>query len=438
MSKRLHISGGRLFDPAKGLDERADLLLEDGRIIGVGAAADFDGVRDAERIDVSGLLVCPGLVDIHVHLREPGQEWKETILTGSQAAVAGGFTRICCMPNTLPVNDSASVTEFMLRQAARAGLCRVDPIGAITMGSEGKSLSPMMELVEAGCVAFSDDGAPVYDAQIMRRALEYNLMLGTVLTVHEEDLRLSDHFAMNESAMSVRLGLKGMPDASENVMIARDIELARLTGGRVHFCHVSTARGVTLIRRAKEDGIPVTAEVTPQHITLTEEAISDYDTNAKMSMPLRKEEDLQALIEGLADGVIDCIATDHAPHEADSKNVEFDRASFGILGLQTSLPLTMRKVRDGSLTLERAIESLSSAGPRCLGIPENSLSQGATADITIIDIERTYTLERELNRSKSSNTPFWGEEMSGLAMYTIVDGKVVYDAEKEFPDLFAK
>ncbi len=438
MSTRLHITGGRLFDPSIGLDEIGDVLIEGGSIIGVGPAADFDGVQDAERVDATGLLVCPGLVDIHVHLREPGQEWKETIWSGSEAAVAGGFTRICCMPNTLPINDSASVTEFMLRQAARAGLCRVDPIGAITMGSEGKSLAPMMELAEAGCVAFSDDGAPVYDAQIMRRALEYNLMLGTVLTVHEEDLSLSDHFSMNESAMSLRLGLKGMPEASENVMIARDIELARLTGGRVHFCHVSTARGVTLIRRAKEDGIPVTAEVTPQHITLTEEAIQEYDTNAKMSMPLRKEEDVQALIEGLRDGVIDCIATDHAPHEADSKNVEFDRASFGMLGLQTSVPLVLRKVRDGSLSLARAIESLSSSGPRCFGMKENTLTKGALGDVSILDIDTSYTLTKDINRSKSSNSPFWGEEMSGRAMFTIVDGRVVFDARKEFAGIFAE
>lgn len=342
--KPIIIKGGKVLDPGAGIDGMFDLLLEKGKVSAIdrpGSFAQRSGGESARVVDATGKLVVPGLIDIHVHLREPGQEWKETVLTGSEAAVAGGFTAVACMPNTEPAIDTTSVVDFVKRQASRADLCRVYPIGCITVGRAGKALAPMLELRDAGCVAFSDDGLPVMNGNIMRRALEYNKMLGTVLTVHEEDLELSHNFSMNESALSLKMGLRGMPDAAENVMIARDIELARLTGGRVHFCHVSTARGVTLIKRAKEDGIPVTAEVTPHHISITEKMVEGFNTQAKMSMPLRSEADIEALLEGLKEGTIDCVSSDHAPHEADSKAREFEHASMGMLGLQTTVPLLL-------------------------------------------------------------------------------------------------
>jgi dihydroorotase len=420
------LTGARVIDPARNLDGHYDVLIENGSVRGVDAPGAFAGVKDAEAVDLSGQLLVPGLHDIHVHLREPGEEWKETILSGAQAAVAGGFTTICCMPNTQPNNDCASVTEFIIKQAKKADLCHVLPIGAITLERKSQALAPMLELKEAGCVAFSDDGAPVSDAGIMRRALEYNLMLGTVLTVHEEEKQLSHGAVMNESAMSLRLGLRGMPGAAEDVMISRDIELARLTGGRVHFCHVSTARAVTLIRRAKEDGIPVTAEVTPHHLTLTEEAIGEFNTQAKVSMPLRSEADRQALLQGLREGVIDCIASDHAPHEADSKACEFDKASFGFIGLETTVPLILALVRGGELSLNRAVECLTVAAARCFNLPLPSLSTGSAADITVLDPERKFSLSAASIRSKSKNTPFSGWEMQGRAVRTFVGGREVY------------
>lgn len=425
--KELIVKGALVIDPAQNLNEERDLLVaSDGKI----AALDKPGAikKDgAEVIEAKGLLLTPGLIDIHVHLREPGQEWRETIATGARAAVAGGFTHICCMPNTNPVNDHAEITEFMLRQAKVASLAHVGPIAAITKGLKGETMAPYLELKEAGAVAFSDDGEPVYNAQIMRRALEYCSMLDMVLSVHEEELSLSDGFSMNESALSLKLGLKGMPDAAENVMIARDIELARLTGGRVHFCHVSTARGVQLIKRAKEDGIPVTAEVAPHHFTLDESAVIGYNTQAKMSMPLRKQEDIEALLLGLKEGVIDCIASDHAPHEADSKNKEFDKASFGILGLQTTLPLTLARVRDGHLSLVRAIEALTTSAAKCLNLAEPSLKPGKSADFVLIDENRSITLAVEHILSKSKNTPFYGSELKGLAVKTFMAGREVFD-----------
>ena len=428
--KKKIIRGARVLDPARGIDEMLDVLIEDGQIAGVDKAQAFSGLTDSEELDARGLLLTPGLIDIHAHFREPGQEWKETVETGSRAAVAGGFSTVCCMPNTKPVNDNASVTKYILQKAGEAALCRVLPIGAITLESSGLGLSPMGELIEAGCVAFSDDGRPVMSAGVMRKALEYSLMFRKVLTVHEEDLTLSEGFSMNESALSLKLGLKGMPDAAENVMISRDIELARLTGGRVHFCHVSTTRGVMLIRRAKEDGIPVTAEVTPHNFTLDESVLEEYDTNAKMSMPLRGKADIQALLDGLREGVIDCIASDHAPHEPDSKNVEFDHASFGILGLQTMLPLTLARVRDGSLTLPRAIEALTTKAAQCLSLPAPSLSKGSVADICLIDLERRMRFSPAVNRSKSRNSPFFNWELQGLAVKTFVAGKEVFSIEE--------
>ena len=432
MKKPILISGARMVDPGLGIDEPKNLVIDGEKIAAIDSPAALSKYQDAEVLDARGLILTPGLIDIHVHLRDPGQEWKETIATGSKAAVAGGFTRICCMPNTKPRNDSASVTKYIVDKAAAVDLARIHPIGTITMDLKGETLSPMVELFEAGCVAFSDDGMPVMDAGLMRRALEYNLMVGGILTVHEEDLNLSHDFVMNESATSLRMGLRGMPNAAENVMIARDIELAALTGGRVHFCHVSTRRGVTLIRRAKEDGIPVTAEATPHNFTLDDSAVEGFNTQAKMSMPLRSKDDVEGVLEGIATGVIDCIATDHAPHERDSKMVEFDKASFGILGLQTAVPLTMAKVREGKLSMKRAIEAMTVQPAKCFNLPPAQLRVGGIADLTLIDPEKKVVFTEKMIRSKSVNTPFLGQELKGLAVFTFVGGKKKFSFQEEF------
>jgi len=419
------LKGGRVIDPSLKLDGEYDVLIEGNHIEGVELRGGFDSVDGLKVIDVKGQIVTPGLVDVHVHLRDPGQEWKETIITGAEAAVAGGFTDVFCMPNTNPINDSAAVTEYIIERASSSS-CNVWPIGAISMKSQGKSLAPFGELTEAGCIGFSDDGYPVMNAQLMRRALEYCSMLGRVLCVHEEDTNLSDGFSMNESALSLKLGLKGMPDAAENVMIARDIELARLTRGRVHFCHVSTARGVCLIRRAKEDGIPVTAEVSPHHLFLDETEVEGFNTQAKMSMPLRSQNDIEALLEGLRDGAIDCIASDHAPHEADSKNIEFDRASFGILGLQTTVPILFELVHNGKLTLLQMVESLTNKAWGSFDLAPNTLKKGAIANISVLNPSHEFELTTQMNRSKSVNSPFWGRKFKGCASYTFVKGDMKF------------
>jgi dihydroorotase len=336
------------------------------------------------------------------------------------------------MPNTKPRIDAAEIARFVVERGKTAGLARVFPIGAVSIGLLGKEMAPLSELVAAGCVAFSDDGEPVWDAGLMRRALEWCLMHGTPITCHEEDKALTAGGAMNESPLSMRLGIPGMPKAGEDVLVARDIELARLTGGRVHLCHMSTARSVELLRRAKQDGIPVTGEVAPHHLTLTEDAIGLYDTNAKMSPPLREQEDVDALRRGLADGTIDCIASDHAPHEADSKQVEFTKASFGILGLQTTLPLILGLVEEGVLTRSRAIDAMTRAAARCFNIdtgkaPLGGLSVGCAADVTIIDPTAEWTLTPEVIASKSKNTPYMGRTMRGKACTVIVGGNVVVE-----------
>ena len=437
---RIVIKGGQVIDPATGIDEQLDVLIEGETISAVDKPGAFSSVEGARAVEAKGKIVCPGLCDMHVHLREPGQEWKGTVESETRALAAGGMTACCCMPNTNPRNDHAEVTQYILEKARQAGSTRVYPYATITVGSEGKALSPMHELREAGAVAFTDDGRPVADAGVMRRALEYASMLDAVLAVHEEDLALSDNFSMNESAMSIRLGLRGMPGAAEDVMIARDIEIARLTRGRVHFCHVSTGRAVTLIRRAKEDGIPVTAEVTPQNFTLTEEAIgSEYNTFAKMSMPLRSQADVEALIEGVADGTIDAIASDHAPHEKDSKEKEFEAASFGVIGAQTTLALSLARVRQGRWTMKRVIEALSVSPRKCLKLPQVSIAKGQPADITIIDAKRSITFTPEINLSKSANGVFWGWDLEGLAVRTFVGGREVFDFERDItPRIGAK
>jgi dihydroorotase len=425
--ERIVITGGLLIDPASQKDGEYDVLVEQGVIRGVEPRGGLGSQKGAKVIDAKGMWVVPGLIDLHVHLREPGFEWKETIASGSEAAVIGGFTSVCCMPNTDPRNDSAEICKFILEKSAAAGGARVLPIGAVSKALEGKEMAPLSELRHAGCVAFSDDGEPVYDAGLMRRALEWSAMLGVPISCHEEDKSLSCHGCMNESGLSTRLGLKGMPKVAEEVMIARDIELARTVGAQVHICHVSTGRGVELIRRAKGDGIKITAEVTPHHLMLTEEAVAEYDTNAKMSPPLREQFEVDALRAGLKDGSLDAVASDHAPHEKDSKEVEFSRAAMGILGLQTSLPLVLELHRQGLLSRMRAIDALTSGPARAFGLAYGSLRVGAPADVTIIDPKHRWTFGREVIRSLSFNSPFIGRELEGAARAVVVGGKVAVE-----------
>jgi dihydroorotase len=422
---RLFIKNGNLIDPANDIDGHYDVLIENGVVADVQARGSLGKVDSADVIDAHGKWVVPGLVDLHVHLREPGFEWKETIKSGSSAAVLGGYTTVCCMPNTKPVNDCAEVTKFIIQKSKEVGLARVLPIGAVSIGLQGKTLAPLSELRIAGCVAFSDDGEPIYNAGMMRRALEWVSMLDAPICCHEEDKSLSCGGSMNESGLSARLGLLGWPKVAEEVMIARDIELARTTGSKTHICHVSTARGVELIRRAKNDGIPITAEVTPHHLCLTEEAVSDYQANSKMSPPLRESEDCIALQAGLKDGAIDCIASDHAPHELDSKNVEFSKATFGIIGLQTSLPLILDFVRSGLITKKTAFKILSYGPAKILNAGFGSLKKGAPADIAIIDPDKSWMFDASTLVSLSANSPFIGKELRGIAESVIVEGKVV-------------
>lgn len=416
------IENGTVVDPSRGLHEECDVLIEGAAIKAIDRPGSFGALDAQERINARGLLVLPGLIDLHVHLREPGFEWKETIASGSEAAALGGFTSVCCMPNTKPVNDCAQITRFIRERAAAVGLTRVLPIGAISCGLQGKELSPLSELRHAGCVAFSDDGEPVADAGMMRRALEWSLMFDVPLSCHEEEKSLSCGGCMNESALSHRLGLRGFPKVAEEVMVARDIELARTTGARVHICHISSGRSVELVRRAKADGIRVTCEVTPHHLVLSEDAVESYDTNAKMSPPLREWHEVEALRAGLRDGTIDAIASDHAPHEEDSKRVEFGRATFGILGLQTSLPLALELVRDGVLSLERAVEAFTIGPARAFRLPYGTLAPGSPADVTIVDPERSWSFSREVVRSLSFNSPFLGRELKGAAHTVLLEG----------------
>jgi len=415
-----------VIDPASGTEGMRDVLVDGDCIKGTGKPGEFAGASGIkEKIDVKGLWLVPGLVDLHVHLREPGYEWKETIASGAKAAVSGGFTTICAIPNTNPVNDNAEVTRFIREKASIADYARVLPIGSITLGLKGEAMSPLSELAHAGCVAFSDDGNPVENPLLLRRALEWCSMIGKPLSLHEEDRLLAEHGAMNESALSSRLGYIGIPGASDDVMIARDIEIARLTKGRIHFCHLSTARSVELVRRAKNDGIPVTAEVTPHHLSLTEDAVLEYDTNAKMNPPLRTEEDMMALRAGLADGTIDCVASDHAPHELDKKRIEFALAANGIIGLQTTLPLVLNLVRNGTLSRMRAIEAMTVSATRTFALPDASLKPGAVADFVIIDPEENWVFSRENNLSISWNSPFMGMELKGRAKTVAIAGRFV-------------
>jgi dihydroorotase len=425
---KLILKGGRVVDPATGRDGSFDVLIDDGRIACVGKDLPVDG---AEVFAVRpGWIVAPGLIDMHVHFREPGQEHKETVATGGAAAVAGGFTAVACMPNTDPVNDHAGITRSILQKAADAQLVRVYPIGAVSMGSKGQQLSELADQKSAGCVAFSDDGHPVATALLMRRALEYAGMLGVLVIDHCEDPSLKGEGVAHEGYFASRLGLRGIPGIAESLMVERDVSLAELTGAHAHIAHMSARQSLRAVRGGKERGARVTCEVTPHHFVLTDEALDGeikYDTNLKMNPPLREAADRDALLEGLADGSIDAIATDHAPHHSDEKLVEFDHAPFGIVGLETAVPLVFdRLVHPGRIGLLRVIELLSTNPAKLLNVPGGTLGEGAPADVTILAPDLAVTIDAAALRSKSKNTPFDGWQLRGGVVATLVGGRMVY------------
>lgn len=422
------ITRGHVIDPANGLHEKKDILIVDGKIKEILSSG--SKVAGATIIDADGLMVTPGFVDLHTHLREPGQEYKETIATGAKAAVAGGYTSICAMANTNPVNDQASITVSIKQKAKEAGLAHLYPVGALTKGLKGEQLAAIGDLWKAGCVAVSDDGLCVGNSQVMRTAMAYAKTFGLPVLTHAVDPWLQAGTAMNEGSLSNRLGISGEPSQAEDIMIARDIYLAELTGVHLHVCHVSTKEGVALIRRAKAKGLTVTAEVTPHHLILTEALVDGYNTNAKMNPPLRTEADRQALIGGLVDGTIDAIATDHAPHTELDKEVEFDQAACGVIGLESAFGMVCRLLINKEISLERIIEALTIKPARVVGINAGTLSEGAPADITIFDPRAKFILEEKHYHSKSLNSPFLGMEMQARIIKTFVYGKIVYSAEE--------
>jgi dihydroorotase len=425
--KRL-LKGGRVVDPANGIDGALDILIEDGRIARVGRGLPVDG---AEVMEIpAGLVVCPGFIDMHVHLREPGQEHKETVATGTASAVAGGFTAVACMPNTDPINDDANVTTYILNKAKEAALARVYPIGAVSRGSKGELLSDIAELKAAGCVALSDDGRPVATALLMRRALEYAAMFGMPVIDHCEDPSLKGDGVAHEGYQAATLGLRGIPGAAEAIMVERDVLCSEITSAAVHIAHMSARASLRAVRKGKEAGVKVTCEVTPHHFTLTDDALATpvaYDTNVKMNPPLREAGDRDAMLQGLADGTIDAIASDHAPHHYDEKKVEFDRAPFGIVGLETAVPLSLdRLVHTGLIRLSRLVELLSVNPARILRVPGGTLAEGAPADITILAPDLKVRIEAAKMRCRSKNTPFDGWELRGSVAATIVGGATLY------------
>ena len=420
----LLIKGGRVVDPSQNIDDSMDLLVEDGRIKEMGKG--LKAPAGAEIIDAAGLLVTPGFIDMHVHLRDPGLEYKEDIVTGTRAAAAGGFTSVACMPNTKPVNDNKAITSYIVNKARNEALVNVFPVGSITQGSKGESLAEMGELKESGCVAVSDDGRPVGNGELMRRALEYAKGMGIMVIAHSEELALVGEGVMNEGFTSTELGLKGIPWAAEDVAVARDVYLAEFTGSPLHIAHISTSGSVRIIRNAKARGVKVTCETAPHYFSLTDDAVRGYNTNAKMNPPLREAADVAAIKAGLADGTIDAIATDHAPHHLDEKDVEFNLSLNGIVGLETSLPLSLQLVADGVVDLKTLLEKMTCNPAQILGIDRGTLQVGAAADITVIDPAREWVVAAEQLASKSKNSPFIGRKMKGAAVYTIVGGKVVF------------
>lgn len=427
--KPLLIQGGRIIDPGQGIDETGNLIITEGKIFWREKSGVPPPQADYEVINAEGLIVCPGFIDLHCHLRQPGFEDKETIATGTRAAAKGGFTTVCCMPNTNPPLDSQSAIVYVKSTAAAEGVVRVLPIGCISKGRKGEELIDMDELASAGVIGFSDDGSPVMNSGLMRQALDYSRIFDLPVIDHCEDTVLTEGGQMNEGIISTKLGLRGMPAAAEESMVARDLDLAELTGGRLHIAHVSTRGSVDLIRRAKEKGIKVTAEVTPHHLTLTEERVIGYDTNAKINPPLRTEKDRQALIQGLREGVIDIIATDHAPHTEADKHCEFDNASFGISGLETALGSLMSLVHNGQLALATLISKLTCEPSRIIGDKYGrlgTLEVGAIADVTIFDPDREWIVDVNAFASRGKNTPLAGSMLKGKVMATIYNGKLVY------------
>jgi dihydroorotase len=420
----LLIKGGRVIDPSQSIDEVCDLLVENGLVkkIGKGLALPSEG----ETIDATGKYVVPGLIDMHVHLRDPGQEYKEDIVSGTKAAVAGGFTSICCMPNTKPTIDNKAIVSYIINKAKTEGFCNVFPVGSITYGLSGERMSEMGELKEAGCVAVSDDGRPVVNSELMMRSLQYAQGIGIMVISHAEELVLVGQGVMNEGLTSTELGLKGIPRVAEDIATSRDVMLSEYTGAPIHIAHVSTAGSVRVIREAKSRGVKVTCETAPHYFTLTDDAVRGYNTNAKMNPPLREVSDVAAIKEGLKDGTIDSIATDHAPHHIDEKDVEFNEAMNGIIGLETSLPLSLKLVEEGILTIKQLIEKMSSNPSNILGLGRGTLVAGTVADITLIDPNSEWVVEADKLSSKSKNSPFTGWKMKGAATITVVGGKVVF------------
>jgi dihydroorotase len=419
------IQGGRVVDPSQGLAKKQDLLIERGRIAGLGR---ISGKKSWNLVDGKGLLVTPGLIDMHVHLREPGREDRETIETGCHAAVAGGFTSVACMPNTQPVNDCEAITRYILDRARVVNLANVFPVGAITKGSRGEELSEIGEMTRTGAVAVSDDGQPVENAQIMRRAMEYAKIFDVPVLDHCEDEHLAARGCMNESSVSTELGLRGISGLAEAIHVARDVALARLTGAKVHICHLSTRESLEWVSRGKSQGVHVTCEVTPHHFTLTDEAVRSFDTHFKMNPPLRGREDVDAILEGLADGSVDCIATDHAPHTRLDKELTFEEAANGVIGLETAVPLVWEFLVHRDIVSEsRAVELLSLNPARILKLDRGTLREGSVADVTVIDPDRRFTVDAGRFRSKGRNCPFHGWELRGAPVMTIVKGRIVFE-----------
>ena len=426
------IKNGRVIDPANGLDEPKDLLIDKGRIKALESpgSISFDAGEKPSVIDAKGCVVCPGLIDMHVHFREPGFEYKETITSGCQSAAAGGFTSVAVMPNTNPVNDTRAVTEHILSLARTEGIINVYPIAAITQKLEGERLSEMADLKDAGAIAFSDDGRPVMNNELMRRAFEYSKMFKLPLIQHSEMLDLTEGGCMNEGMVSTELGLKGMPAEAEDIMVYRDIALLEKTGGRLHVAHISSKNSVDLVRQAKSRGLSVTCEVAPHHFTLTDEAVRGYDTNTKMSPPLRAIDDVEAIKEGLQDGTIDIIATDHAPHDIADKQVEYQNACFGIVGLETALPLSLKLVDEKILSMGDVIKKLTSTPADIFNLKAGSLSLNNEADILIFNPNLEYSIDISKFHSKSKNSPFDGWKVKGKVIHTLVKGKTAYSANE--------